>query len=302
MTITDEEIKKLIRAGEIAKRVREEAERVAEPGMKLLELAGIIENKIIELGGAPAFPVNLSINEIAAHYTPIINDDTRIPDGAILKIDIGVHIDGYIADTATTITFNPAYEGLLEASRKALGKALENIAPGVKANTIGKIIEETITSMGYKPIKNLTGHSIGHYQIHSGKSIPNFHDLFSRWSFTDGVYAIEPFATDGAGYVREGAIATIYSLRKTRLRGRITPQEKLFYQRVWDERKTLPFCERWYRNVARSIEGLRTTLKLMYSHGLLIIYPVLIEKAGGMVAQFEHTFIISGKDVIITTA
>lgn len=301
MTITDEEIKKLVRAGEIAKKVREEVERIAKPDMKLLELAEIIEKRIIELGGAPAFPVNLGVNEIAAHYTPTINDDTRIPDGAILKIDIGVHVEGYIADTATTITFNPAYEGLLEASRKALEKALENITPGIKANAIGKVIEETITSMGYKPIKNLSGHSIDRYQIHSGKSIPNYHDLFSRWSFTDGVYAIEPFATDGAGYVREGPIVTIYSLKETRLKGRITLQEKMLYQRVWDERKTLPFCERWYVNATRSIEGLRTILKLMYSHGLLIVYPVLIERAGGMVAQFEHTFIISGRDVIITT-
>lgn len=300
MPLTDEAISKLLKAGEIAKRVREDAARTAKPGMKLLDLAEYIEKRIKELGGEPAFPVNLSINEVAAHYTPVINDDTIIPDNAVLKIDIGVHVEGYIADTAVTVSFNPVYEGLLEASRRALEKALEIIEPGMRVNKIGKIIEETITSLGYKPIRNLSGHSIDRYLIHSGKSIPNYNDLFTRWKLEDGVYAIEPFATNGAGLVKDGSVATIYSLMP-RKKARITIHEKKLFDKIWGERRTLPFCERWYIELFDSVEGLRSTLRMMHKHGILYVYPILVERGGGLVSQFEHTFIINGKEVIITT-
>ncbi len=298
--LNDEEVDKLLEAGRIARIVREEAAKTARPGMKLLKLAEYVEGRIKELGGEPAFPVNLSINEVAAHYTPVINDEIVIPDEAVLKIDLGVHVDGYIADTAVTVSFNSLYEGLLEASRQALENALSILRPGLRANEIGKTIEDTIKSMGYKPIKNLTGHSIGRWLIHSGMSIPNYNDRFARWRLQDGVYAIEPFATDGVGLVREGSIITIYSLIPRR-RMRATARELAIYRRIWTERKTLPFTERWYKDTSSSVEGLRSIFKQMMNHGLLHGYPVLIERGRGMVAQFEHTFIIRGKDVIVTT-
>ncbi len=300
MGFNDEEIKKLLEAGRIARIVREEAARTAKPGMKLLELAEFIEGRIRELGGEPAFPANLSINEVAAHYTPAINDELVIPDDAVLKIDLGVHVDGYIADTAVTVSFNPLYEGLLEASRKALENALETVKPGIRVSEVGKVIEDTIKSMGYKPIKNLTGHSIGRWLIHSGKSIPNYHDRLARWRLEEGVYAIEPFATDGAGFVSEGNIVTIYSLLPLH-KGRYTRKELIVYKKIWSERRTLPFTERWYRDLFETVEGLRNTLKLMMNHRLVHGYPILIERGRGMVAQFEHTFIIHNGEVIVTT-
>jgi methionyl aminopeptidase len=298
--LSDEEIKKLLEAGRIARIVREEAARIARPGMKLVDLANYVEKRIRELGGEPAFPTNLSINEVAAHYTPYIGDETIIPENAVLKIDLGVHVDGYIADTATTVSFNPAYESLLEASRVALEKALETVRPGIRVNEIGRVIEETIKSYGYKPIKNLSGHSIDRYMIHAGKSIPNYNDLFTRWRISDGVYAIEPFATNGVGLVREGEEAYIYSLIPRR-RVRLTSVEWKLYRRIWDERRTLPFCERWYIDMFNNVEGLRNTLMLMYRHGVIYAYPVLIERGKGLVSQFEHTFIVNGKDIIVTT-
>ncbi len=296
----EEAIKKLLEAGRIARIVREEAARIAKPGMKLLDLAEYVEKRIRELGAEPAFPVNLSINEVAAHYTPLVDDKTVIPDGSVLKIDLGVHVDGYIADTAVTVSFNPIFEGLLEASRNALEKALEVVRPGIRVNEIGKVIEETIKSYGFQPIRNLTGHSIDQYMIHSGRSIPNFNDLFTRWKITDGVYAIEPFATNGVGLVREGGITTIYALKR-KIRGRYTQREAMLYNMIWRQRRTLPFCERWYRDAFPTIEGLRTTLKLMSRHGLIHEYPILIEKSGGMVAQFEHTIIVYRGEIIVST-
>ncbi len=297
--LDDEAIDKLVRAGRIAKIVREEAAKMVKPGIKLIDLAEHIENRIRELGGEPAFPTNLSINEIAAHYTPVINDETIVPDNAVIKIDIGVHIDGYIADTATTVTFNPVYEPLLEATRKALEAALSILKPGIKAKEIGYIIETTIESYGYKPVRNLTGHSIDRYVIHSGKSIPNFNDIFSRWRLEDGVYAIEPFATNGVGLVKEGKTKTIYSIKKKR--GRLTMYERKLFEKIWSERRTLPFCERWYKDMFSSINGLRNTIKMLERHGVILSYPILIERGGGIVAQFEHTIVVNDDEIIVTT-
>lgn len=296
----DEDIVKMyLKAGEIAKRVREEALSKAKPGMKLLDLAIFIENRIKELGGEPAFPANLSVNHIAAHYTPVLDDKQILSDNDVLKIDIGVHVNGYIADTAATISFNPAYEPLLEASRTALEKALEIIKPGVRANEIGKIIEETIKSFGYKPIKNLTGHSMDQYIIHSGYTIPNYYNRFVRWKFQEGAYAIEPFATTGVGMVKEGNIATIFSLKK--VRGRLSDIEKRIIDSIWKTRRMLPFCERWLTSYSRSIEGVRNILKSLIKKEILYVYPILVERANGLVSQFEHTVLITGKDIIVTT-
>lgn len=295
----EEALKKLVKAGEIAKTVREEAVKKAKPGMKLLELADYIEKRIRELGGEPAFPVNLSLNDIAAHYTPLIMDDKTIPDGSILKIDIGVHVDGYIADTAATVSFNSVYDGLLEASRKALEKAIEVFKPAVRVNDVGRVIEETISSLGYRVIKNLSGHSIGRYMIHGGLSIPNYNEVFNRWRVGDGVYAIEPFATNGVGYVKSGSTVTIYALKTGR--ARLTTDERKLYDTIWSSRRTLPFCERWYIGLFQDIGVLKTSLALLDKHGMLHKYPVLVEKSGGYVAQFEHTLVVYGGEVVVST-
>ncbi len=301
MPLPSEAIEKLVAAGRIAREVREEAVRVAEPGMSVLELAERVENRIRELGGEPAFPVNISINDVAAHYTPILGDTLTIPDNSVVKIDIGVHIDGYIADTAATVAFNDKYSELLEASREALENALCVIRPGIAAWEIGFVIEETIRKHGFKPIYNLTGHSIDRYMIHSGKSIPNYTDRSMDWVLSDGVYAVEPFATTGTGFVRETSLVTIFALRTGRPRARLSSIERRVINDLWRTRRGLPFAERWLRKYSRSIDGVRTIIGSLLRHGALITYPVLIEAPGAMIAQFEHTFVISGDKVIVTT-
>ncbi len=299
--LSEEDIKKYIKAGSIAKNVREEVYRVVKPGTRLYDIAEYVENRIRELGGEPAFPTNISINDIAAHYTPSIDDRQVIPDNSVVKIDLGVHVDGYIADTAVTISFNPAYEPLLEASEKALEKALDIIRPGIKLSEIGRVIEDTITSYGYKPIRNLMGHSIDRYLIHSGVSIPNYYEKSVETKLVDGVYAIEPFATNGVGLVGEGSVVTIFSLIGYRPRARLTSVEKKIVNWVWSTRKTLPFCERWLRHLAASVDGLRNAIGALIRRGLLHVYPILVEKKHGIVSQFEHTVVIYGREVIVTT-
>lgn len=300
LMVTDDELAKLLKAGEIARRVREEAHRVVKPGARLVDVAEYLERMIRELGGFPAFPINIGVNEVAAHYTPVPNDPSVIPDNSVVKIDIGVHVDGYIADTATTLCFNPAMEGLVEAARKALERVVEVFKPGVKASEIGRVVEDTIRSYGFKPIKNLSGHSISAYTIHAGVSIPNFNDLFARYKLEQGVYAVEPFATNGAGLVKDLSLKTIYALKQGR-RGRLPPQALRLYDQIYGERKTLPFAERWYMGLASSAEGLKGLLALMERNNLLTAYPVLVEKDSGVVSQFEHTFIVLDKEVVVST-
>jgi methionyl aminopeptidase len=297
---SDEVIKKLIKAGEIAKKALRYAERVTKPGVKVLDLANSIEKYVEDIGGKLAFPVNIGVNTVAAHYTPVYMDDTIIPDNSVVKIDLGVHVDGYIADTALTVCFNPVYEGLLEATRKSLEKALEVIKPGIRASEIGKIIENTIRSHGYKPIKNLSGHGIERYTIHSGVIIPNYNDLLNVHRLYSGVYAIEPFATNGAGLVKELNQVTIYALRST---SRELPDEvKSFYEKIYNDRRELPFTTRWYIQSNTDVNKVRETIATLKKYKLLVEYPVLVEKENGLVSQFEHTIIVTKKEVIITTA
>ena len=300
VALDSEEIEKYIKAGEIAARVRELAEKYAKPGMKIIELAEYVENKIIELGGKPAFPCNISINEEAAHRTPVIDDELVIPDNSVVKVDIGVHIDGYIADTATTLNFNPQYEGLVLAVEEALEKALSIIGPGVKINQVGRIIEELLRRRGFRPIRNLSGHSLLRYTIHGGTSIPNTYEPLLLSKFRSGeAYAIEPFGTDGVGYVVESNITTIYALSKIKARG-LTREEQLIFNHIKNEYRTLPFTERWLTRLLDK-NTLRNAIRRLYERKIIRGYPILVEASKSMVAQFEHTVLILDKEVIITT-
>jgi methionyl aminopeptidase len=295
--LEEEEVRKYIKAGEIAKRVRDKAEKIVKPGVRLLDIASELEKEILEQGAQPAFPVNIGVNEVAAHYTPTPGDPSVIPEGSVVKVDLGVHVDGYIADTATTISLNPALEGLVEAARRALEEVVEVFKPGIRAREIGRVVERVIKSSGFKPITNLTGHSIDRFMIHSGRSIPNYDDITAIWRIKQGVYAVEPFATDGTGLVREGDHVTIYALRPLG-RAKLSSVEEEFYNLVYSERRTLPFALRWYQGVRGDVTSVLDDLG---RRGVLVKYPVLIERSGRPVAQFEHTFLVLDREVVVTT-
>ena len=299
----EEEVKNYIRAGEIAARVRDFAERIARPGMKILDLAETVEKKIIEMGGKPAFPCNISIDWEAAHRTPIIGDELVIPEDSVVKIDIGVHVDGYIADTAVTVSFNPKYESLLNAVREALEKALHVVSAGVKFSEVGRIVEDTLRARGFKPIRNLSGHSLDRFIIHAGESIPNYHERLSLSRFkSNRAYAIEPFGTDGRGFVVESDTITIYALWKTGKVKGLTLDERKLFATIRERFKTLPFTERWLSDVFENdVDKLRSILSRLLKKKIIYGYPILVEAGKGMVAQFEHTVLIRDKEVIVTT-
>jgi len=283
-----EEIELLYKAGDIVRDVLKHALNIVRPGLSVLELCELLENRIRNLGGKPAFPVNVCINDVAAHYTATIDDKLTIPENSIVKIDVGAHIDGYIVDAAVTVTFNPLYDNLLKAALNALKTVKDVLRPGVTLGKIGSYIERAIRAYGFKPIENLTGHLIKRYELHAGKSIPNIDNGDTRIVLEGEIYAVEPFATDGEGIVIDLPKVTIFRLLPV-------PKKKLSSEVlnlvtvIEQECDNLPFTFRWFKdkiNVDKAIEILRR-------ENVLYEYPVLVERKRGMVAQFEDTFLIT---------
>lgn len=302
--MNEEVVRKYLKAGEIAERVKVRALREVKPGNRVLDIVTSLENYIRELGAEPAFPVNISIDNEAAHRTAYIDDVSSIPEESVIKIDIGVHVDGYIADTAITVSFTDKYGDLVEAAKEALDKALKTIKPGIKASDIGSVIEKVIRSRGFKPIRNLSGHSLAEYTIHAGETIPNYRDPLNFNRLTPGVaYAIEPFASTGRGIVHEEKRVNIYSIR------RYTKCEELpenqIIKEIFKKVKTLPFSERWFPEliiVMGSASRLREIFKSLSNVGCLTAYPVLSDVPGSRVAQFEETvLLLKDGSVLVTT-
>lgn len=304
---------KIIQAGKIASQVRDYIKPLIKPETPLLEIAEKIEDKIIELGGKPAFPTNLGINDITAHYTPS-HDDKTIASG-LLKIDFGVHIDGWVADTAFSIDLENSEENkkLIEASEKALENAIKILKENVSTSELGKTIQTTIESQGFSPIINLSGHEIKQNELHTGLTIPNIDDERFREGQNNnqsrarsgakknillkkGLYAIEPFATKGSGKVYDGKPSGIYVLTDEKnIRSPIAREVLRFIQ---EEYKTLPFCSRWLvkKLGTKALFGLRQ----LEENNNLHQFPQLIESSHAKVSQAEHTILLD-KDVKVTT-
>ena len=286
---------KILEAGKITKQVKEYIKPLIKKNVPLLEIAEKIENKIIELGGKPAFPTNLSINEISAHYTPS-HDDQTLAHG-LLKIDFGVHIDGWIADTAFSIDLENTEENkiLIEASEKALENAIEKINENISTDEIGKTIQQTIESYNASPIVNLSGHAMEKHELHAGITIPNVKDK-TNILLKKGLYAIEPFATFGNGKVKDGKPSGIYILTNNKnVRSQIAREVLEFIE---EEYQTLPFCSRWLvkKFSTKALFG----LKQLEENGNLHQFPQLIETSGKPVSQAEHTVLISDEKIVTT--
>jgi len=290
-----------IKAGKIASEVREYARTQDHTGRTLSEICNDVENEIIKKGGAPAFPVNVSLNDIAAHYTAVPNDPTVVKNTDVLKIDVGVHIDGYIADTAVTVSFDSKYQDLIDIAQRALDEAIGIARSNTRVSDIGRIIEKTITKYGCKPIQNLSGHSLERYTIHAGQSIPNIWTIGHSFNLSvDNVYAIEPFVTtkEGQGIVYEGKIKNIFGIASRKR----TKDQKAdeFLEYLWNKFKTLPFALRWVVNDYEEKEALsllQTLLKKKNVHA----YPILVEGANRIVVQAEHTIIPQESNTITIT-
>ncbi len=296
--MTPKEIEDYKKAGEIAKKIKEFSRKLIKSKMPLLEIAEKIESQILKLGGKIAFPVNLAVNDVAAHFTPSSTSEEKAE--GLLCVDIGIHVNGKIADTAFSMDLENSEENkkIIQASQKALNSAIKKIKqnPFSQLNEIGKTIQETISSFDLSPIKNLSGHSLGNYLVHSGITIPNY-DNNNNKKLNEGAYAIEPFATSGEGVVYDGGKSNIY-----RLENQKTPRDKTareIYNFILKNYETLPFCERW---IAKKFPKTKLGLMFLEKEGILHHYPQLVEKSRSKVSQAENTILIhkDGK-VEITT-
>ncbi len=292
MSLSAEVVEKYRRAGKIAAEVRELMKRTVTEGMPVIDVCEKTETLIRQKGGKPAFPCNVSINEVAAHYTSPPNDKRTLPPGALIKIDIGAHVDGYIADTAVTVCLNPEYENLVTAAEGALNAGVKAIRAGLFTSQFGSTIQKTIESYGLKPIANLTGHQIGKYMIHAGQSLPNVSHISTKRIVANEVYAIEPFVTlkNAAGRVGSGKETHIFRYVKPKtLRNE---HAKKLCHFIVENFHTLPFAERWLRNVV-SPDKHKAAFSELLSSKTLTAYPIFVEVSGKPVAQAEHTVLVT---------
>jgi methionyl aminopeptidase len=279
-------------AGKIAFRILSRSLPLVRVGGSFLEVVEEVEGLVRGEGAGLAFPLNLSLNEAAAHDTASEGDDRIFSAGDVVKMDLGVHLDGYIADTAGTADLGD-HEPLVRASRAALEKAISLVKPGVSTGDLGRAIQGEIGALGFRPVANLTGHGLGRYEIHTPPTVPNI-GISGGAVLREGmIFAIEPFASTGTGFVSDSPRVQIFQQildRPARL-----PAAKRLLDQV-RERHGLPFARRWL-----SGEKLEITLSGLVRSGHLHAYPVLRDVPGSLVSQAEHTVIVTGDGCIVTT-
>ncbi|MFC1648507.1 type II methionyl aminopeptidase [Nanoarchaeota archaeon] len=286
---------KHIEAGKIVSECLKYGAGMIKPGASILEVLDKVEAKIMEMGGYPAFPAQISINNVAAHACPGPESTEACKEGDMIKLDIGVHIDGYIADSAVTVDLGDNKE-LVNASREALAAALKLVAPGVKVSELGAAIQEVIESYGFAPIRNLSGHGLNRFVVHDAPQVPNFNTGSDIKLEEDQVIAVEPFASTGAGIIYESSNPTLFNMSIEK------PVRNMMARKLLKdikEYKGLPFTTRWLTK-KHSLGVVKLGLRELIQNNILNEYPPLIDKEDGIVSQAEHTVIVRDKPIITT--
>lgn len=290
--MNQETIESYKKAGRITSEALRYAKSITKPGIPLLEISEKIEAKIKSLGGVLAFPINLSMDEVAAHFIPL---DNKILASGLLKIDIGTYVNNCIADAAISLDLTPEkkYTKLIEASKEALENAIKIVKTGMEVRRIGKEIQETITKYGFSPVIDLSGHQLQNGILHSGLSIPNYDNLDKRKLEDSMVIAIEPFATTGIGKIEDGKPSGIYRLIEKKPQ-RIEKAKKIL-NFIEENYQFRPFSKLW---IEKEFGNSSLYLSMLESQNCLYQYPQLIESSKSPVSQAEHTILIKDKIVI----
>ena len=285
----------LQKAGKIAQEVKKYIKPKIKVGAKVFDLISDTEAKIEDLGGLCAFPVNICLNNIAAHYTsPIKDDGLEINEGDLVKIDLGVHIEGYIVDTAFSMNFSEeeSLENIIQATEVALDAAKMMVKPKTNTQEIGKKIEEIVKGFKYNPIRELGGHQIERWTVHGKKQLPELGSQGGDIMEISEVFSIEIFASTGQGSVHNTQYSYIYEMNP--YAGRVPLRRKTSKQLLGyinKNYKTLPFAERWLAKEFRL--GVAFGLQELIQQGKLQAHYVLAEKKGVNVAQIEESILIT---------
>ena len=295
----DEEVKQdFLKAGRIVAEGLQLGRERIKPGANIKAICEEIEKHILDSGAQLAFPAQVSINEVAAHWCPEPKGERNFEEDQLVKLDIGAHINGRIADSAISIDLSKdqKHKKLIQAAEDARDAALNIAKPGTTLAELGRAIQDAITQAGYSPVKNLGGHGLGEYDVHVAPSIPNV-DTGDNTPLEEGmVVAIEPFASTGKGHVHEQEYGNIYQLtKKARVRSRYAREAQKHLQAMHG----LPFSLHWL--ATRMGEGqARFAIKELYNTGALEVYPPLAEEEGVLIAQAEHSVIIADNPVVYT--
>lgn len=291
-----EVLEKYLEAGRIVSEVLKYGRGLIKEGNRIADIAEAVERKIEQLGGKPAFPVNISINEVAAHYSPVLDDKITVKAEDYVKLDVGAHVDGWIADSAITVCL-AGEDKIIKCANKMLATALPMFRPGVSLAEIGAAIEGVAKEFKLNSVRNLTGHSLSRYDLHAGDIVPNI-STSSKKVIADGeVYAVEPFCTPGGGWVKDAEPPMIFRWLADR------PVRMVEARKILELGKTdfckLPFAKRWLQTKMTGAK-LELALKQAISSGALHAYNILKESSGAAVAQAEHTVIVAEKPIVTT--
>ena len=287
-------------SGRIVGEVKPLVQAAVKPGVTFLEVCDLVRAEVESRGGRLAFPTGIGVNQVTAHYAPQDGNESVFKEDDLVKVDFGVHVDGYVTDTSVSVTYNPDYNLLLEATQKALETAISTARKETRTGEIGRAIHREAARFGFKTIENLTGHTVDRYAVHAGKSIPNLYMPGMQNLKKGDIFAIEPFLTLGsaAGYVVDTPSVTIFSLVARKKTG--VAELDSFAEIVWGERKTLPFTPRWYAGEFGR-ERVQELVKRLVAKKILRAYPTLVEASGSPVAQFEHTMALEDGGIVVLT-
>ncbi|KAF8113880.1 hypothetical protein N665_0045s0118 [Sinapis alba] len=296
----------LRQAAEVHRQVRKYMRSIMKPGMLMIDICETLEDtvrKLISENGLQAgiaFPTGCSLNNVAAHWTPNSGDKTVLQYDDVMKLDFGTHIDGYIVDSAFTVAFNPMFDPLLAASREATYTGIKEAGVDVRLCDVGSAIQEVMESYEVeingkvyqvKSIRNLNGHSIGRYQIHAEKSVPNVKGGEQTKMEEGELYAIETFGSTGKGYVRDDLECSHYM--KNYDVGHVPlrlPRAKQLLATINKNFSTLAFCRRYLDRLGET--KYLMALKNLCDSGIIEPCPPACDVKGSYISQFEHTILL----------
>lgn len=284
-------------AGKIHYEVLQRAKGLLKPGVLYVAIARQIEEWILEKGASLAFPVNIQVNNLV-HYAPIIDDPSVLKGDDLVKLDIGVHVEGYIADGALSVSFDPRYQDMVNFTRDTLRKALVGLRPGMPISEIGRRLDACMKESPYKIVRNLMGHQLNQWDLHSKKSVLVYENAQSPHLLEPGeAFAVEIFITDGDGWIRAAPEVTIYAVKNPKAPCR-NPRVKALILDIWKRRRSFPFSERY---VLEHLGCSRLDFFQLRKTDALQEYQVLVEKQGSKVAQFEDVIYVDDDAVLVTT-
>lgn len=284
--LTGEELVAYEKAGKVVRALKLSVAPRIRAGAKLFDLAEFVEAETVRMGAMPAFPCNISVNAIASHYTPALASQGILECGNVVKIDLGAIVDGYIADSAFTVEVETGINrSLIQASKKALDKAIEIIRPGVSMAEIGREIAMSAAADGFNVLKELYGHNLDRYCLHGGLTIPSYDNGSTRKIREGDVLAIEPFLTPGSGEITRNPGGNIFQVIRKDAVYAVGNREKALLEQLNREYLGFPFTSRWLGADCDALKGLIRTAAVKE-------YPMLVEKDGMPVAQAEHTLLV----------